>query len=383
MDEASPPNPTAKDPQVDIESEPGEVDMKSFLEGVSIVKVAVGCHKTFALTSDGYVYAWGAFVVSSQHAHSLPPEISRAKITQHQFNRDITVDLIIHEVPTLVIGLRNIASIAAGNDFLLALDSNAEVQRLGVFSHDATVGKIDWFRTRTWKEAWPRKPAAGRPRIVSVHATPMAAFAISKKGLIWAWGDNQSYQLGHLEGKEAAGVIGAKFPNKVVGVMDQAKFVVGSSRVTIAVTKGGQAWIWGSQTDSFPGYHGGEVPRGAETTLHRDDQRHLFLKPARLEYEGVVGAAVGEEHILLVLKDGRLLAWGNNRQGQCGMGWSRGSVPLPQELRIKNLEGRPVKWVAAGGTFSFFGSTVKGAGRAREVSRPDVRLEEGEAMDMD
>jgi alpha-tubulin suppressor-like RCC1 family protein len=53
-----------KDPQVELESQPGEVDMKAFLDGVAIVQVAVGCHKTFALTSDGYVYAWGAFVVS-------------------------------------------------------------------------------------------------------------------------------------------------------------------------------------------------------------------------------------------------------------------------------------------------------------------------------
>jgi regulator of chromosome condensation len=64
MDESAPPNTATKDPQVDIESIPGEVDMSSFLDGVCIVKVAVGCHKTFALTSDGYVYAWGAFVVS-------------------------------------------------------------------------------------------------------------------------------------------------------------------------------------------------------------------------------------------------------------------------------------------------------------------------------
>jgi alpha-tubulin suppressor-like RCC1 family protein len=282
-----------------------------------------------------------------------------------------------------VIGLRNITSIAAGNDFLLALDSHAEVQRLGVFAHDATVGKIDWFRTRTWKEAWPRKTAAGRPRIVSVHATPMAAFAISKKGLIWAWGDNGSYKLGHLESGDAPGVTGSKYPNKVVGVLDHAKLVVGSSRVTIAVTRDGQAWIWGSQTDAFPGSYSQSPIPGADIILHRDENRYLFLKPAKLDYDGVIDAAVGDEHILLVLNDGRLLAWGNNRQGQCGMGWSRGSVPMPQELRIKNLEGRAVKWVAAAGTFSFAGALVEGAGRAREVSRPDTKLEEGEEMELD
>jgi alpha-tubulin suppressor-like RCC1 family protein len=54
----------SKDPQVDVESVPVEVDMGYFLDGVSIVQVACGSHKTFALTSDGFVYAWGAFVVS-------------------------------------------------------------------------------------------------------------------------------------------------------------------------------------------------------------------------------------------------------------------------------------------------------------------------------
>lgn len=53
-----------KDPQIDFESIPDEINMDVFFDNTAIIDVAVGCHKTFILTSDGYVYAWGAFVVS-------------------------------------------------------------------------------------------------------------------------------------------------------------------------------------------------------------------------------------------------------------------------------------------------------------------------------
>jgi hypothetical protein len=72
---------TNKGPQVDIESIPEEVNMKAFLDGVAIVQVAVGCHKTFALTTDGYVYAWGAFVVSTFYSSKLSTYSHIASIT--------------------------------------------------------------------------------------------------------------------------------------------------------------------------------------------------------------------------------------------------------------------------------------------------------------
>jgi regulator of chromosome condensation len=265
-----------------------------------------------------------------------------------------------------VIGLRNITSIAAGNDFLLALNDAAEVQRLGVFSNDAEVGEVDWFHTHPWNELWPHnRPHSTRPKIASIHATPLSAFGVDRKGILWSWGDNGSNKLAHAEERAA------RFPQKVRGLTDsRTKIVVGSPRLTLAVTEDGSAYIWGSLDDAFPQAASWDLPHGIDLDQNEAEGRVLILKPAKLQLPNVCGAAVGDEHMVIVTKDGKVYSWGSNRSGQCGLGWSRTSLSMPYELKIKNLDSRGVKWVAAAGTWTFFGVPVEGAGRGITTSIP-------------
>lgn len=258
-----------------------------------------------------------------------------------------------------MIGLRNITRIAAGNDFLLALNDAAEVQRLGVFTYDADVGEIDWFHTHPWNELWPHnRPHSTRPRIASIHATPMSAFGIDRKGILWSWGDHRSNKLGHAESRES------RFPQKVRGLTDfKVKTVVGSPRLTLVVTVDGAAYIWGSLEDAFPQAAKWDLPAGIETEENEAERRTIITKPVRLPFGNVTSAAVGDEHMVIVVDEDKVYSWGSNRAGQCGLGWSRSSLSIPYEMRIKNLEPREVKWVAAAGTWTFFGVPVEGAGR--------------------
>jgi hypothetical protein len=129
------------------------------------------------------------------------------------------------------------------------------------------------------------------------------------------------------------------------------------------VTVDGAAYIWGSLEDAFPQAAKWDLPAGIETEENEAERRTIITKPVRLPFGNVTSAAVGDEHMVIVVDEDKVYSWGSNRAGQCGLGWSRSSLSIPYEMRIKNLEPREVKWVAAAGTWTFFGVPVEGAGR--------------------
>jgi alpha-tubulin suppressor-like RCC1 family protein len=281
----------------------------------------------------------------------------------------------MHSEPTLVIGLRNITSIAAGNDFLLALSDSNEVHRMGVFPWDANVGEIDWFRTHPWNELWPHnRPHSTRPKMIAIYATPLAAFGVDSKGILWSWGDNTNQKLGHADDKEP------RYPQKVRDMNShRTKLVIGNTKITLAVTKNGSAFVWGDLENAFPLADPDQLPPHIELEKSPDGQM-IIVRPAKLLIPNITGAAVGDEHMVIVTEEGDLYTWGSNKNGQCGLGWSRTSLSVPYELKIKNTNDRPVKWVSASGTWTFFGVVVEGAGRGILHATPKIN---GDAMELD
>lgn len=287
----------------------------------------------------------------------------------------------------MIIGLSSIVQIAAGNDFLLALDSHQNVHRLGVFSFDAQVGLIDWFRSRPWTERFEdiqwRASYLGRraqeiPRVVQIFASPMAAFAVSDKGEVFGWGDNGSNKLAVSKPNIAS----KPNPHKIAGLPSDVKTkqIVGNTRLTLAVMEDGSAYIWGSLEAAFPQSTSNTLPPDIKTRLEdKDSPTRVIYEPAKLPFDDISMAAVGDEHIIVVTMIGEVYAWGSNKSGQCGLGWSRQSLSTPYELRIKHLDGRPVDWVVAAHTWTFFGSPIEGAGRNVEK----LTSKSGDAMDLD
>ncbi|XP_041118833.1 probable E3 ubiquitin-protein ligase HERC3 [Polyodon spathula] len=65
----------------------------------------------------------------------------------------------------------------------------------------------------------------------------------------------------------------------------------------------------------------------------------------------IIQIACGNHHSLALSRDGQLFTWGQNTNGQLGLGKGEPSKPSPQSL--KSLSGIPLAQIAAGGDHSF------------------------------
>ena len=125
--------------------------------GLSIVQVAAGDGSSYALASDGSLWAWG---------WNLGGKLG-----------DGTT--INRPTPVQVIGLTDVKSISAYADGILALKK------------DGTV----WESIAFWASGVPTQ-VFGLHDIVSISAGDYHALARDSNGVIWSWGDNYAGQLG-------------------------------------------------------------------------------------------------------------------------------------------------------------------------------------------
>ena len=124
------------------------------------------------------------------------------------------------------------------------------------------------------------------------------SFAIKEGGTVWAWGYNQSGQLG--DGTK----ISRDAPVHVSGLTGVKQASAGSAH-SIVVKGDGTVWAWG-----LNGY--GQLGDGTKTSR---------TTPAQVTgLTGVKQVAAGERHCIALKGDGTVWAWGQNDYGQLGDG---------------------------------------------------------------
>ncbi|XP_051008249.1 probable E3 ubiquitin-protein ligase HERC6 [Acomys russatus] len=108
---------------------------------------------------------------------------------------------------------------------------------------------------------------------------------------------------------------------------------------SMAVCHKGKVFAWGA------GSHG---------QLGIGEFKEINIMPMKIKALGsikIIQVSCGHYHSLALSEDGQVFSWGNNSQGQLGLGLKFCSQASPQ--RVKSLEGIPLAQVAAGGNHSF------------------------------
>jgi alpha-tubulin suppressor-like RCC1 family protein len=209
--------------------------------------------------------------------------------------------------PVPVPGLNGIVQIAAGDDFSLALRGDGSVWAWG---HNNS-GQLGDGTTvdRDQPEQLP-----GLTGLVSkIIAGEAVSYAIRTDGTLLAWGDNS---LGLL-GKGTSGGFSAT-PAAVPGLTGVTR-VASAAFTTLAVAgSAGTMWVWGSNPD-------GESGDGTATSHFTPEQTTLT---------GVTQVAAGRLMSAAVLSNGNLLTWGENTSGELGVGTHDTSThPAPGLVR--------------------------------------------------
>ncbi|MGJ5814090.1 hypothetical protein [Paludibaculum fermentans] len=230
-----------------------------------VTAAAAGAHFSLALKSDGTVWAWGANNLG-------------------QLGDGTNTD---RGVPQQVPGLAGITSIAAGNGHALARRSDGAVFAWGL-NGQGQLGDGGTTNRNT-----PGQMASFTSE--SVAAGEYHSLAIRSDRTLWGWGYNATSAI-----KEGAGTT-ILSPVQAPGISDVV-FAAGSYEMTGVQKADGSVWFWGGSF-TLP-YGGGQKLGPTPTTLNA---------PA-----GVSGFALGWGHIVLLLQDGTVMAWGSNEGGQLG-----------------------------------------------------------------
>jgi RHS repeat-associated protein len=192
--------------------------------------------------------------------------------------------------------------------------------------------------------------------IVQLVITDSVYIALRNDGTVWAWGDNSNGEVGNgailinnpnlavLTPTQVVGVGGSGFLNGVVAL-------AGGGSHVLALKSNGTVVGWG--TDGF-GELGNNDPLGSSSSV-----------PVQVVGQGgsgmltnIVGIAAGYRYSLAVASTGNVLSWGQNQQGELGIGTTD-----------SNAHRTPVNVMGAGGSGVLGGVTQIAAGYYSAVAR--------------
>lgn len=183
-------------------------------------------------------------------------------------------------------------------------------------------------------------PIISYSQLIAGSATPnfasnSSSYAICTNGTLWAWGSNNSGQLGN------GSFINSFFPVQVSGLTNIIA-VAGSSPAyyqinfpahTLALKDDGTVWAWG---------YGGNGQLGVGTYA----SSNIPLQVSGLS--GVIAISCGANSSYALKNDGTVWSWGRNEYGQLGNGTTIiNNIPL----QISNLSN--VVEIGSGPTFVF------------------------------
>lgn len=184
------------------------------LTGVTISAIAANGENTYALDSNGDVWAWGLNTFNqlgsagnpSATPQKVPGLSSVMAIAAGHFSvLALKTDGSVWKsgdslsAPTLVSGLSNITSIAANGSHYLAVDQSGALWSWGSNSNGQLGDCTTTNRTTPVQVASSctgGTPAGYLTNVVSVTASDASSFAVLTDGTLWSWGGDSSGILG-------------------------------------------------------------------------------------------------------------------------------------------------------------------------------------------
>jgi alpha-tubulin suppressor-like RCC1 family protein len=150
-------------------------------------------------------------------------------------------------------------------------------------------------------------------KVLQVAMGDYTQYALLEDGTVVAWGTNDEGQLGNGPAGAIAEIgrnpKASITPVRVTGLTDVIQIDAGAKHA-VAVRKDGTVWAWGTRDE-------GALGDGPPTTL----RPMRAIGPTQVTgLQGITQIAVARQHNLALRSDGKVLAWGLNRDGQLGNG---------------------------------------------------------------
>jgi len=299
-------------------------------------------------TTSKAVWAWGSNgdgynSVFGQLGTDVP---QRAYYCYYSCNNDYFMP-----VPVQVNSITNVIALAGGQYHSLAVSQDGAVyawgrNALGQLGDGTTTNHTTPAPVSALVAPSDPTMTATTPltNVVAVAAGANHSLALTKDGLVYAWGYNYNGQLGYpTSGDHSVYAVPVSVPSDAAGdttPLTNVVAIAAHGNSSLALLGDGTVYGWG-----YNGY--GQL--GAGTTGDNSSGSY----PARVVSPGdptrplsdVAAIAAGLNFSLFLTKDGAVYAAGNNTNGQLGAGNTTGSST---PVTVTNLTGISVTGVAAG-----------------------------------
>lgn len=249
--------------------------------------------------------------------------------------------------------MEKVTKIEAGCNHVLALASDGRVYTWGFSDQDQLGRRVLKRRAGPWAGLNPRK--LGLKDVVDIGVGSDHSFAITKDEYVYGWGLNNFGQTGIAEnaGTDAATVIA---PTKIDGLTEVSQ-IVGGNKHSIALTTGGDCYVWGRLDSSATGMDLDALPDEGVIYDRRDKPR-ILSKPTPLPDLKVSFIAAGGDHSLVISQgDRKPYSWGFNGNHQTGHN-VEDDIETPTKIVSKSIRDKEFVWAGAGGQFSLLAEEV-------------------------
>jgi alpha-tubulin suppressor-like RCC1 family protein len=252
--------------------------------GSGVIAVSAGYGHALALKSDGTVLGWGVNALG---------QVGDGSTTQRN-------------TPVQVLGPGSgVTAISAGFSHSLALKSDGTVLCWGRNS----LGACGQNNT-TSPELAPVTVTGSATGVTAIAAGTNSSYAIRSDGSLWAWGNNNSGQLG--DGSTTQRNVPVPVSGLSTGVSAVSTSPVSGSQFALALKSDGTVLGWGN--NSF-----GQLGDGSTTQRTTPVQVSGLGSGSGVTKIAAAGGATNQ-HGLALKSNGTVMAWGANGLGQLGDG---------------------------------------------------------------
>lgn len=276
-------------------------------------------------------------------------------------------DVKIQRIPTRIEELENIVSIVAGKDHILALDNKGIVYAWGNGQQYQLGRKI--MERSLLSSLEPR--SFGLKNIKFIGSGDFHSFAITTKGKVLAWGLNQYGQCG-VDTNIDDGAVVTK-PTEIKALADKnIVYITAGEHHSVAVSANGDVYSWGRN----------DMKETGITKFNKDDcildnfgNVRVLRVPTKVVLPEVTKVACGSHHTLALTEDGFVYAWGFADTYACGLGNLDDDVEKPTRIDNTASKEHKIELIGCGGQFSV------SAGEKLDDDAVDKRLDKIEKFE--
>ncbi|KAM3530602.1 hypothetical protein NHJ13051_001266 [Beauveria bassiana] len=312
------------------ESTPTAVGEEFFAPGTKFVQVVASDSATFVLTQDGRVYGWGTF---------------RSSDGVLGFTESIKIQLRPMLLPTL----KNITSLAAGSNHILALDTKGNVLAWGCGQQNQLGRRI--IERNKMSSLTPQGMGLPRGKISKIACGGYHSFALDKNGKLWGWGLNNFGEIGVQSNAGEDDAVILK-PAKLTDLDDHIiTDMDGGVHHSLACSDQGKLFTWGRVDGYQVGFEFDELEKEDVIFDERGAPRILVKPTVNPEVSNICAVTAGTDNSFAISKDGKAYSWGFSSNYQTGQGTIE-DIKTPTQIDNTAIRGKQIIGAGAGGQFS-------------------------------